>query len=233
MKTYITTNFVYRIAYCVSRRSKCVTHAKKRYGFTPLEIVTGGKKSNSGALFLTGFTIVEVLLVVVIIALVAGLGGGLYAGTYKRMLVEKAARDLVLTAKYARIMAIEKQQPYEMRLDVANNGVSLVTSQWDEQNEQVQQLVVQDLFCRPVEFAEGVMFENIQIVPIDSEEMADTEQQQAVVFSPKGTAQSAIVQVGDGRNHYTVSVSAATGRAEMFYDTAENVTIGTIDLEAE
>ena len=49
-----------------------------------------------------GFTLVEVLVVVVIIGLLGGLGGGVYIGTYKKLLVEKAARDFFLTAKYAR-----------------------------------------------------------------------------------------------------------------------------------
>jgi len=211
MKTYITTNLVYRMSYFVYRNTRCVQHAKKRYGFT----------------------ILEMLLVVAVVALVAGLGGGVYVGTYKRMLVEKAARDMVLTAKYARIMAVEKQQPYEMRLDVTNNGVSLVTNQWDEQSEQTEQTVVRDLYCRPVEFGNGVVFEDIQIVPVDTDVAASTYEGQGIIFSPKGTAQSALVQVGDGRNHYTVCVSAATGRTKMFYDTADNVTIKTIDLDAE
>ncbi len=80
----------------------------QRYGFTPLEILAKSKTDPSGALFLTGFTIVEMLVVVVIIALIASVGGGIYVGTYKRMLVEKAARDFVLAAKYATIPAENK-----------------------------------------------------------------------------------------------------------------------------
>ncbi len=211
MKTYITTNLVYRMSYAAFREKTLMQHPWDE----------------------RGFTIVEMLLVVAVVALVAGLGGGVYVGTYKRMLVEKAARDMVLTAKYARIMAVEKQQPYEMRLDVTNNGVSLVTNQWDEQSEQTEQTVVRDLYCRPVEFGNGVVFEDIQIVPVDTDVAASTYEGQGIIFSPKGTAQSALVQVGDGRNHYTVCVSAATGRTKMFYDTADNVTIKTIDLDAE
>ena len=59
----------------------------------------------------SGFTIVELLVVITIIALLAGIGGGFHIGTYKRMLVEKTARDLFLAAKYARIMAIENRNP--------------------------------------------------------------------------------------------------------------------------
>jgi len=209
-----------------------VQRQKRWCGFTPLENVTGKKKSASVALFQTGFTIVEVLLVVAIIALVAGLGGGFYGGTYKRMLVEKAARDFVLTAKYARMMAVEKQKPYEIRLDVENNGILLVTRRWDEQNEQTEQVIVRDLYCKPVEFGSGVVFEAIQIVPADSQTASETEGEM-IVFSPKGTAQSALVQLGDGRNHYILYVSAATGRTKMLYGTADNVRVGTIDLDAE
>jgi len=211
MKTYITTNFVYHTSYAAFSDGALAKRPENE----------------------RGFTIVEMLLVVAVVSLVAGLGGGVYVGTYKRMLVEKAARDMVLTAKYARIIAVEKQQPCEMRLDVTNNGVSLVTNQWDEQSEQTEQIVVRDLYCRPVEFGNGVVFEDIRIMPIDTDAATATDERQGIIFSPKGTAQSAIIQVGDGRNHYTVCVSAATGRAKMFYDTAENVALKTIDLDAK
>ena len=39
-----------------------------------------------------GFTLAEMLAVVLLISLLAGLGGGIYVGTHRRMLVERAAR---------------------------------------------------------------------------------------------------------------------------------------------
>jgi prepilin-type N-terminal cleavage/methylation domain-containing protein len=113
-----------------------------------------------------GFTLAEVLVVVVIIGLLAGMGGGIYVGTHKRMLVEKAARDFVLTAQYARIMAIEKQRQYKIQLDAANNGFLLATTQLDKEGEQTEQVIVRNSFCRPVEFEGAVRFEDIQITPI-------------------------------------------------------------------
>ena len=65
------------------------------------------------------FTLTELLLVIAVISVVGGLGGGMYAGTYKKLLVERAARQFLLSAKYARIMAIEHGRPYELRLDGA------------------------------------------------------------------------------------------------------------------
>lgn len=180
-----------------------------------------------------GFTITELLMVVVIIALVASVGGGLYVGTHKRILVEKAARDFLLHAKYARIMAIERQQPYEIQLDAANGGFWLATSEWDEETEQTGQVVVRDYYCKPVQFEGEVKFEDIQVSPIGVEASTESEENQAIVFSPNGNAQSAVIQIGDGQNHYTISISAATGKAKIYFGTAENMEVGTIDLDAE
>ncbi len=193
-----------------------------------------------------GFTIAEMLVVVVIIALIASVGGGIYVGTYKRMLVEKAARDFVLAAKYARIMAIEQQKPYKIKLsaadsadtaETANNGFGLVIDEFNQETEETEQVIVRDLYFKPVEFTGDVKFEGIQITPAGWEAATETDEAREIVFSPSGTADSAVIQIGDGKNHYTVSISAATGRATMYFGTAEKVReevkIGTIDLDQE
>jgi len=181
-----------------------------------------------------GFTLAEVLVVVIIISLLAGLGGGIYVGTHKRMLVEKAARDFVLTAQYARIMAIEKQRRYKIQLDAANNGFHLATTQLDEEAGKTEQMVVKDSFCRPVKFEVGVMFEDIQITPTGLETTTESEEdEQSIVFSPDGTAQSAVIQIGDGKTHYAVTIFAATGKAKVYSGTTEDVEVATIDLDAE
>jgi prepilin-type N-terminal cleavage/methylation domain-containing protein len=181
-----------------------------------------------------GFTLAEVLVVVIVISLLAGLGSGIYVGTHRRMLVEKAARDFVLTAQYARIMAIEKQRQYKIQLDAANNGFFLATTQLDEEGEQTEQVIVRNSFCRPVEFEGEVMFEDIQITPIGLQTTTeDDEEEQTIVFSPNGTAQSTVIQIGDGKTHYTVSIFAATGKAKVYFGTSEDVEIGFIDLDAE
>ncbi len=185
-----------------------------------------------------GFTLAEMLAVIIIISLLAGLGGGIYVGTYKKMLVEKAARHFMLTAKYARIMAIEKQKQYEIQLDLANNAFYLATTQWDEDTEQTEQMVVKDSYCKPVEFEGDVKFEDVQITPTGLETTTGDDEQ-AIVFLPDGTAQSAVIQVGDGKTHYTISISTATGKAKMYFGAVEDlkagtdVRIGAIDLDAE
>ena len=180
-----------------------------------------------------GFTISEVLLVVVIIGLVTGAGAGLYVGTFRKMQAEKAAYDFFLTAKYARLMAVEKQSQYKMEMDLANRGFYLSTVLWDQDSGQAQLEIVKNMYCKPVQFQGDVFFESVEIAPSGWETQSAGEQQQTIIFSPKGTAQASVVQIGDGKTHYTISISPATGRAKMFSGTAENVTVGTTDLEAE
>ena len=181
-----------------------------------------------------GFSLVEVLVVVVIIGLLGGLGGGLYVGTYKRLLVEKAARDFFLTAKYARIMAIEKQRQYKIVLDAVNNGFHLVTTQLDEEGGQTEQMIVRDSFCKPVTFDNEIQFEDIKITPISLVTTnEDDDEGQSIVFSANGTAQTAVIQIGNGKSHYTITISAATGKAKVYDGIVENVEVGVIDLDAE
>ncbi len=179
-------------------------------------------------------------MVVVIIALIGGVGGGLYVGTYKKILVERAARDFVLTAKYARVMAIEKQKPYKLQLDAVNGGFSLTTSQWNEQTEQFESVIVRDLYCRPVVFEGEVRFEDVRIAPVGAEETFESgrteqveDEGQVITFSPNGSAQPAVIQIGDGKTHYAISISGATGKAKISFGTAENLAAGTVDLDAE
>lgn len=172
-------------------------------------------------------------MVVVIIGLVTGAGAGLYVGTFRKMQVEKAAYDFFLTAKYARLIAVEKQSQYKMELDRANNGFYLTTVLWDEDSGQAQQEIVKNYYCKPVQFQGDVVFESVNIAPSGWETQSVSEDQQTIAFSPNGTAQSSVIQIGDGNTHYTISISPATGRAKMYFGTAENVTVGTTDLEAE
>ncbi len=42
-----------------------------------------------------------------------------------------------------------------------------------------------------------------------------------------------MIQIGDGENHLTVSISAVTGKAKIFEGTADKVKSDTIDLDEE
>ena len=170
---------------------------------------------------------------VVIIGLITGAGTGLYVGTFRSMQLKRAAMDFLLTAKYARIMAMERQTQYKMELDLTNQGFSLTTLERDGTGREAAMETVRDLYCKPVQFEGDVKFEAVEIVPGIWAAESSSEEQQTIVFFPNGTAQSAVVQIGNGRTHYAISISAATGRAKMYSGTVENVKVTTTDLDAE
>ncbi|MBN1361275.1 MAG: GspH/FimT family pseudopilin [Sedimentisphaerales bacterium] len=180
-----------------------------------------------------GFTLVEVLLVVALIVVLGGLGGGMYAGTHRKLLVTKAARQFLLTAKYARIMAIERGRPYEVQLDMGNKGFLAATTQWNPNLGQMEKVPVRDYYCKPVAFEGQVHFEDIKIGAASAEAAADEESQQRIVFLPNGSADTAVVQIGDGKTHYSIAIVASTGKASLHEGTAGEVAIPIVDLDAQ
>lgn len=180
-----------------------------------------------------GFTLIEILLVVVIVTMIAGLGGGYCIGSYKRLIVEKTARQLLLMATYARIMAIEQQRPYELQIDAGNRGFLLATTDLDKQTGETQRVIVRDYYCRPVEFDGDVKFEDLVLATPTGEPLTDSAEEQKVVFLPNGSAESAVLQIGDGKTHYTVAVVAATGKATLTAGTAQEIDTVSIDLDIQ
>ena len=180
-----------------------------------------------------GFTLIELLVVIAIVSLMASVGSGMFLGTFERLKVDKAASNLLLTAKYARMMAVEQQRRYTLCLDVLNNGFYLVTTLYDEETGQIEEVIVQDPYCRPVTLENNITFEDIQITPIGLETTTESENLSTIVFMPDGTAQPAVIQIGNQKTHYALSINAATGKAKLVPGTVENVKVSTIDLDAE
>ena len=180
-----------------------------------------------------GFTIPEVLLVVLIIGLITSAGTGLYVGTFRSMQVKKAAVDFLLTARYARIMALERQTQCTLELDMVNQAFMVTTLRWDEANQERMLETVRDPYCRPVQFEGEVQFEVADVTPGQWEAEQSGEEAKTITFNGNGTAQEAIVQIGNGKTHYTISIDAPTGRARMYSGTVEKVKVTTTDLDLE
>jgi prepilin-type N-terminal cleavage/methylation domain-containing protein len=181
----------------------------------------------------SGFTLVELLVVIAIISLMAGLGSGAFVGTLERLKLDKAANSLLMAGRYARLIAVEQQKRYRLCLDQNNNGFYLLTTIYDEEGALSEDTVVNDSYSKPFSFDGDIRFEQIEIVSSSDIDTA-YEDLPTVVFKPDGTAESAIIQIGNGKLSYTVSINASTGKTKLIAGTAENVTtISTVDLDAE
>jgi prepilin-type N-terminal cleavage/methylation domain-containing protein len=184
-------------------------------------------------LCIPGFTLIELMVVVVVIALAAGLGGGFYVGSYKRMVVEKGARDVWALAKYARIAAIEKQQTLYLEIDMTNRRCWVATAEADPNSlSAAEGGMIRNQYCRPVELPGGVAFEDLAIGL--SESVAQSgESYPRIPFRPSGSSESAAIGIGDGKTHYGITINGATGMARLVLGEAAPMADLTVDLEAQ
>jgi prepilin-type N-terminal cleavage/methylation domain-containing protein len=180
-----------------------------------------------------GFTLVELLLVVTLIALIGSVGNGMYANSYKKLLVQKAARQFLLTARYARIVAIEQNRPYELVMDAKNGKFCLTTSLPNQETGETEKTVVKDYYSKPVQMEGNVRFEKIDVATSAISPTADDQSEQTISFLPTGSMQSAVVQIGDDAWHYCVVLTAATGQVTLHDGLAEQVKLPVIDLDEE
>jgi len=178
------------------------------------------------------FTMIELVLVVLIIALLAGIGGGLYAMGYKKLMLKKAVQNFVLAARYARIKAVEQQSPCIMRLDTNEGGFDLFFYTVNEDTGRAELVPLRDSYLKKdVEFGTGIKYEKVRITPVGAVASNTISNSTDIVFTPAGTTQPAVIQIGDGSSHYTICINAATGRVKMQSGTADVVQIATVDLE--
>jgi hypothetical protein len=135
-------------------------------------------------------------------------------------------------AKYARIMAIEQGQPYEVQLSPGNEGFLATTAQWNPNEGRMEKVPIRDYYCKPVEFEGEVGFEDIKI-GASTTDAADEQSQQRIVFLPNGSADSAVIQIGDGKTHYSIAIVASTGKASLHVGVAGEVKMAVVDLDVQ
>ncbi len=145
------------------------------------------------------------------------------------MLVEKTAKDIFFAAKYARIFAIEKQVPCNLLLNVKENSFCLAPGR---ESSDVQE-VISNQYTKPRRMDGDVRFEKISVSPtfrIDDQSQGDGGKNM-IVFNPDGTADTATVQIGDGKNHYTFYLSAGNAKGQVCFGQAEAERNKIIDLD--
>ena len=174
------------------------------------------------------FTFVELMVVTLLIALLAGSSIRGSVLTFRKMQVERAAREVYLSAQFARIQAIDSQRSAQVTLDPKTRSLTVMAGV-----RRGQQLV-RNAYSRPFQFAEEVNYERIDIMPTrPSDTLAeDATLNTVITFRPDGSADAAVVQVGNGKTHWTVYISSATGSARAEPGVAkEQLATTVIDLD--
>jgi prepilin-type N-terminal cleavage/methylation domain-containing protein len=190
-----------------------------------------------------GFTLIEILVVIAIIAIIATASSGLYQGTFKNMQLEKAAKEIYLAAKYARLAAVEKQTEFRLAIDKVENKIYVVYERMNPETEELEKTIASNPYTKPVTLPNGVTIQDVKIVRsiqliednkkgnLKDEDNEDEEDfGEVVVFTAYGTADSAVIKIGNERTSYTVSISPATGKVKIVRGETE-LPMDIIDLD--
>ena len=84
-----------------------------------------------------------------------------------------------------------------------------------------------------MEFEGDVKFEDVVLATTAGGPPDSAGEEQKVVFLPNGSADMAVLQIGDGKTHYAVAVVAATGKATLYAGTVKDVEMVSIDLDLQ
>jgi len=124
-----------------------------------------------------GFTLVELLVVLLLVVMLAGVMGGGYFRQHRKRQVDKTAQELLLAVKYARVVAVERQTPCTLKLDHAAGWFYLTVDEIDSTGAEAEEVILSNLFTKPVELPGEVQFLQISVQPRYSYLMAaDTSQ---------------------------------------------------------
>ncbi len=173
------------------------------------------------------------MLVIIILALLAGFSGAYYVGTYKKTSLKSAARNLLLMGKYARMRAIEDGQACRLYLDNDHRQLYVVVPVFDAVSQTNKQAVVSNPYCRRMTLDNGIEFEHVDIKPAMGESEAGLDSESCVNFYPDGCCDSAVVQMGNGRHSMTAIFSSAYARIKIYEGSMNTVEAGmqVIDLD--
>jgi general secretion pathway protein H len=182
-----------------------------------------------------GFTLIEVMLVVVIVGIATGLALPSFLRAYQNAQIQTASRNVVMATRFARNMAVLRQQPMAILFDQVKGQVEVVRMAGTRQREAAE-MFLESREREPVPVAEGEAGEaapapalaieaefrrtfgrEVRIVGFESEQPEqELEGIHWVTFHPNGMNDGFVLRLEDKRgNVCEVTVDAISGRSKV------------------
>jgi len=178
-----------------------------------------------------GFTVLEVLVIMTLIALASTISALHIYRSLDSVSLYGAAKKLLYTVRYARLLAVENHQSCVLHIDLEENSYYLSVQKAgvpvENQDQPPPSLVVSNLYVSPTRLPEQVRFEKVQ-----AEGSAPAEKGEVKIhYREDGRVQAAWIQVANPERTYTILLNPFTARAELHAEKIDTLPVDTVDLD--
>lgn len=157
-----------------------------------------------------GFSLFEMIVVLIIISLATSLTVPQLAGTLMKMNAKTSAKKVAAALRYARSRAVAEKIPYLSVFDLETNRVAVMDyRQWTEILESGENFFAPESGAKVYDLPDGVHFEKNRKKGFD-----DLSEQ--IAFYPTGGSSGGKIVIADEQDRkYTVYADFITGAVEL------------------
>ena len=176
------------------------------------------------------FTIVEMVVVIVLVAVLAGMIAPRLGGAGQGAKLRASARRFFVTAQYARDFAATHRCDCRVVLDPAKGEYYLIY-QPDPQRRPSEFRRIRGGPGKGEQLGEGVRF---GLVRSESPFRRDgaIRKDRGITFHPSGQSDAAVVQITDGRGTYSLLVFPSRGQSKLVEKAVTKLPNDRLDLDA-
>ena len=178
-----------------------------------------------------GFTLVEIMVVLVIISVLAGMIVPHMSGRTTAAKLRASARRLLVAARYARDFAATRRRKCRLVIDTKEQQYVL-TCQQDPEHEPDLFAPLKTALGRAERLADGLTFSRVRIEPRHQPDTQQSKFPDCITFEPTGQADAAVLEITDGRNTYSVLIAPQTGSAKLIEGVVDELPNDRIDLDS-
>ena len=182
------------------------------------------------------FTIVEVVLVVLVIALVSTLAAFDVYRELDSTMLRSSSLGLQRAARYARLIAGQKHQPCRLyiNLDEGTYWLTIVKTGTPvgRENEDVKATGIlegENVYSQARKLPEKLHFRWVQV---EGDKTAVREGRVSIAFNVDGSAQAGLIQISSENAVQTLLIYPCTARSELYGKAIDDLPSETIDLDA-
>ena len=175
------------------------------------------------------FTLAEILVVVLIIALFTVASGGYFVKTYRAVMFKNNVKDIVTTIRFARLWSIENQQSCVFSYDVVNQKMMIVTSDIDN-----GQQILKNQYVKEIKLSKQTQLTRFVIDAVENEGSGESANQ-GLTFYPDGSCNQTLIELTNGKEFFTLVITAATGNIKLYQGEFEELGIKakSVDLDLQ